>query len=589
MIKLVFLRNVLLVISLLAFTDSFSQKDSIQVNKILTKAYYFEDHNQPDSEIVYMKKAAALSKKIGFRRGISSSLAMLGVLYYDKGNFAKSIAYYYEGLRFDEKTGNEQGVMRNAGNLGIIYDGQGNHEKALWYFHKALKIAERLGMVQSASIQYSNIAITLSNQGKSKEALVYQLKALETDKLQGDETYITGDLINIGVSLNKLKRYDESLKYGFEALKMARQLEDPLLTADALNVLAEGYGDKGDFKLAENYFLECLEMGRKVNNPDLVRGYLEGISAFYEANGKHAQALKHYKEFIVLRDSVYSLNAAKESLRAELNYEFDRKKTATKFQYDKRVLKLNERNRLNMQLGIFLGVVLLLALVLLAFARRAFNTKKRLAEFLAAEDHRKEVLLQEVHHRINNNLQIISSLLSLQANAADDERLYEYLTQSQNRIQSLAVLHELMFDTNSPLEIDVKEYLSKILAFHRDVVETTNEGVTLETNIQPVQLPTKLAVPLALVMNELVTNAIKYAFKGRDKGKITVQFLPDGSAPDSWTMTVSDNGNGLPPEDEKRKDSLGLKLVSLMTRQIKGQMSVHSNGGAEFQLKFRLK
>ena len=240
-------------------------------------------------------------------------------------------------------------------------------------------------------------------------------------------------------------------------------------------------------------------------------------------------------------------------------------------------------------MGIFLGIVLLLLLVLLFFVRRAFSNKKRLADFLATEDQRKEILLQEVHHRINNNLQIISSLLILQANAAEDERLYEYLMQSQNRIQSLAVLHELMYDTGSPLEVDLQQYLDKILDFHRDVLATTRNGISIETHIQPLSLPTKLAVPLALIMNELVTNAIKYAFGDSAEGKISIGFAPEANDPYSWIMTVADNGIGMPPDSEKRKDSLGLKLVNLMTRQIKGQLTSENNGGAVFTMKFSLK
>jgi two-component system, sensor histidine kinase PdtaS len=583
--KMNLLNCLLLLLMGLSF-PSLAQKDSVQVKKIMKRAYYFEDHNQPDSEIVYMKKAYTLSSKIGYKRGISATLAMLGVLYYNKGNFPKSIAYYYKALRYDEKTGNQQGIMRNAGNMGIIYDQLKEYDKALRQFRKALRMAEKMKLEQSASIQYSNIAIVLSHQGKQEEALYYQKKTLDIDQRLGDETFITGDLINIGVSLNQLERYDESLEYGFEALEKSRKLDDQMLIANSLNLLAEDYGDQGNFKLGEKYFLECLEAGEKIGNPDLMRGYLDGISSFYEENGRYKESLKYYKDFIVMKDSILNLNAAKESIRAEMDYEYDKKKAFTKFQSDRKIYKLNARNTLNLQLGVFLGIVLLLALVLLVFMKRAFNTKKRLADFLAAEDHRKEILLQEVHHRINNNLQIISSLLFLQANAAQDEKLYEYLTQSQNRIQSLAVLHELMYDSNSPLEINVHEYLNKILDFHRDILQNTQEQVTIETQIVPLELPTKLAVPLALIMNELVTNSIKYAFEGRDAGRILITVEPESEGSAAWIMTVSDNGKGLPPESEKRKDSLGLKLVSLMTRQLKGELDTESNGGATFKLTF---
>jgi two-component system, sensor histidine kinase PdtaS len=570
-----------------SFTN-FAQRDSVEVKKILDKAYYFEDHFQLDSELVYMHRAHDLSKKIGFKRGISATYSVMGVLYFKKGDFSKSSYYYYKGLRYDEQIGDEAGAMRNAGNLGVLYDQQGDHDKALAYYKRALKTAKRLKIAQSESIYYSNISIVLSRRGNQEKALYYQKQALEADLRVGNEPFVVADLINIGVTLNKLKRYEESNGYALQALEKSRKLGDNMLIANSLNLLAENHGDDGNYSLGERYFLECIEVGKKVQNPDLMRGYLEGISEFYEKNGRPDKALKYYKEFIVMRDSVLNTNATAETVRAETNYLNDKKNAAVKFRHDRKVYRLNARNARNLQLGVFLGIFLLLALVLLVFAKRAFNTKKRLADFLAAEDKRKEVLLQEVHHRINNNLQIISSLLELQANAAADPRLNDYLTQSQNRIQSLAVLHELMYDSDSPLMVDVREYLDKILDFHRDVLRSAQEHVTIETQIQPVQLPTKLAVPVALIMNELVTNAIKYAFAGRSEGRIDVTFQPENATFSEWTLTITDNGNGLPPDSERRKDSLGLRLVSLMAKQLKGRLESGSNGGAFFRITFRM-
>ncbi len=218
---------------------------------------------------------------------------------------------------------------------------------------------------------------------------------------------------------------------------------------------------------------------------------------------------------------------------------------------------------------------------------RAFVNKKKHALFLAAENDRKELLLEEVHHRINNNLQIISSLLSLQANSANDERLFEYLQQSQNRIQALAALHELLYQDKNTLEINMNEYIDKVLAFHRDVAGTLNAKVELKTQVPIVNFPSATAIPLALVINELVTNSIKYAFTDKKEGEINITLLPLES--EKWKLTVADNGKGLPSEDQKRKNSLGLRLVNILTKQIGASIKTLSSPGAAYEIVFKLK
>jgi two-component sensor histidine kinase len=222
----------------------------------------------------------------------------------------------------------------------------------------------------------------------------------------------------------------------------------------------------------------------------------------------------------------------------------------------------------------------------LFFAKRAFDNKKRVADFMASENERKEMLLQEVHHRINNNLQIISSLLTLQANSVGDERLNNYLMQSQNRIQSLSVLHELLYQNDSSLQININEYLNKVLEFHKDVLSTMSNKVDIKLNIADVSFPTKIAVPLALIVNELVTNSIKYAFNDTNDGLINIFLLPIENEKNKWKLSVSDSGKGLPMDTNFRKDSLGLRLVAIMVKQIKGDLIKSNTPGATFEIFF---
>jgi two-component system, sensor histidine kinase PdtaS len=332
--------------------------------------------------------------------------------------------------------------------------------------------------------------------------------------------------------------------------------------------------------------LQAVKLANQTGDINLVAQFEIIVSEFYKTVKNDKQELAHYKTFVSLRDSMYNEENLRASAAAELNYTFDKKEAATKFQNDKIIYKLEADNKLHKQQRWFLLIAIALVLGLLYVAKRAYDNKKTIAEFMSTESDRKEVLLQEVHHRINNNLQIISSLLTLQANSAENTKLQEYLLQSQNRIQSLSVLHELLYQNNSPLQVNMHEYITKVLDYHKDILSTLPANINIDIEVTSTNFATKIAVPVALIINELVTNSIKYAFANTTVGTITITLLPVTNEPNQWQLYVSDTGKGLPQDNEVRKDSLGLRLVTIMAKQIKGTLTKSNTPGATFSIVF---
>ncbi len=576
----------LFLLSLFVFPIN-AQNDTVKVISWYDKSQVFEENSQSDSELVYLTKSLSLAEKLNFTRGISVSLGSLGTFYMHKGEYPKALTYYFRGLGIDEKNGNKKGILTKSGNIGIIYDNQGDFPKALEYYNKALSIARELNEKKYISIQFCNIAIVYSIQHKFDLALSNFEKALEMDCALNDKEGIARNLSNIGSVYEDSKRFMLSLEKHLQALKIAEEIDDKNIIVSCLTNIGWVNTDLKKYKVAEEYFVKALKISEEVDDLNLKSQMESILSDFYKESGNERLALQHYKTYISIRDSVYNEENTKKSVREEMNYDFEKKRAATKFEHDKVVYQLEADNTLQKQWRVFFITVIALAFIVLFFVKRAYDNKKRLTIVLEAEDQRKDVLLQEVHHRINNNLQIISSLLTLQANSAENEKLTEYLVQSQNRIQSLSALHELLYDTNSPLEINMEDYINKVLDFHRDVLQALPAKVMMESDIQPVKFPTKLAVPLALIVNELVTNSIKYAFVNKKEGliKVSLKENPEGN---SWQVTISDNGTGLPDESGKRKDSLGLKLVNIMTKQIGGVLTSKNENGAVFNVTFNL-
>lgn len=208
-------------------------------------------------------------------------------------------------------------------------------------------------------------------------------------------------------------------------------------------------------------------------------------------------------------------------------------------------------------------------------------TQKSLKESL----HEKEVLLREVHHRVKNNLQVISSLLSLQAKYCGSEEVKGIIADSQARIKSLALVHEKLYKTETLAHISSKEYLESLA---RDLVNFQAPRpirIRLETDIDDIPLEMDKCIPLGLITNELVMNSLKHAFP-EEEGIITVEFKCQG---DKCNLEISDNGKGLPEDfDIERLSSLGLQLVLGLVKQLDGQLSIESDDGTSFSIEFPL-
>ena len=198
----------------------------------------------------------------------------------------------------------------------------------------------------------------------------------------------------------------------------------------------------------------------------------------------------------------------------------------------------------------------------------------------------KDVLLKEIHHRVKNNLQIINSLLNLQASDLKDPLLVEILRASQNRIRSMALVHERLYSSGNLAGIDFGEYLSLVAGQLLRTYE--RPGVQCEVISDQVTLSVNSAIPCGLIANELITNALKHAFPSREEGQIEVSFRKHED--DLVELVVRDDGIGLPPSlNVHTAESMGLTLVTSLTQQLHGTLAVESSNGSCFHVRFRLR
>lgn len=195
----------------------------------------------------------------------------------------------------------------------------------------------------------------------------------------------------------------------------------------------------------------------------------------------------------------------------------------------------------------------------------------------------KETLLAEVHHRVKNNLAVISGLLEMQTFNAKDERIAKELKESQSRIQSIATVHEILYQSESFSDIALHSYIDELASFIAGTFGPHDKNIHFEKEIEPISLTVKQAVPCGLLLNELITNAYKHAFEGRSEGIITIKLFKKA---DTIHLQVSDNGVGLPEDFEASSSSLGMTLINTLVRQLGGSLTIVGSPSACFHITF---
>ena len=214
--------------------------------------------------------------------------------------------------------------------------------------------------------------------------------------------------------------------------------------------------------------------------------------------------------------------------------------------------------------------------------------RKRAEEQIKKSLAEKEVMLKEIHHRVKNNLQVISSLVSLQADSLTDERIRDELNDVRDRVRSMALIHEKLYQTSDLAQLNFADYAVSLLRSLWSSHGLLAEKVRLNLELAPVKLSVEAAVPCGLILNELAGNALKHAFPNGNDGEVTVGLEHDATT-GTACLRVRDNGVGLPEGlDWRQSRSLGLRLVQILTSQLRGTVETKVDSGTEFQVAFPL-
>lgn len=541
-----------------------------------------------DSCIYFLNLSLAIYKDQNNIIKQSNVLSDIAFGYYARGIYEIALKNHLSALDLRKQADDKILLGKSYNNIGLVYKARKDYANAIRYYHGSLDIKKELNDQQGLLNTTLNIGSLYQSMTKFDSALFFANEALAMAKKLGSMADITGAETNIGIALLGLDELDESEKY----FNMAEKEALSTGCKNCFHTIYHGLGNifmkRKDFKKALYYFMKSLEIAVAANKKEMVYNAYSNLYQCYYRMGKYQQAYQYRDS----SDQVASVMLNNENIR-QMNemtavYETaEKEKQIEKLSIDAR-LNISEAKQRSRERNIFIGAsVLLLALSALAFSAYRSNKKKKeeldeknklIGQSLAE----KEVLMKEIHHRVKNNLQIVSSLLSLQSYYIKDEQALDAVKDSRNRVQSMALIHQNLYQEDNLTGIDVQDYISKLCDSLFSSYNIRKDQVKLIKEIQPMMLDVDTVVPLGLIINELITNSLKYGFAGNKTGTIKVILKEESKV---LKLHVYDNGPGLPDNFELNNlSSFGYKMINSFMQKLSGTIRVYNDEGARAEV-----
>ncbi|WP_339794283.1 tetratricopeptide repeat protein [uncultured Imperialibacter sp.] len=555
------------------------------------------EHFSYDSAKKYVDASLAAYRESQDKEGVASANLQLSELYEEQDRSAEAIKVLFENLAYYESINDSLEAGKVLNRIANSQNYLGYHDDAILHYTRAMDIFESIGYQRGVAVVLSNMAIIYGEEGDSRKSIKNYLRTIAIYEGLDNEPNLPSAYNNIGNDYTELKMPDSALYYFNKSLALSKTRGDLRSMAFSYFHLNSLYNSIDMPEKGAYYGNKSLELAEKINNHQLRINLSHSLSESYEKLGDYKQALRYHKQYQQLEDSVYNIENSQVIHDMQAKYETEKKEkelVLKQADIDRQQVLLTQEARLRSVLIGGMIIVLLLAGLIyrgeraktkaydqLSIQNQEIETKNKLIESALAE---KESLLKEIHHRVKNNLQVISSILNMQSRSTASPEMLTAIQEGQSRVKAMALIHQKLYQTEKLSEIDFKEYAEELTDHLSSIFESsTGESIVKTVTSPDIKLDIDMAIPLGLILNELISNAYKYAFEGKTGGAISVELKRVGE--DQLQLEVADNGKGLPADFNLEKaKSLGLKLVNILTRQLNGQLTVQSTGGARFSI-----
>jgi two-component sensor histidine kinase len=494
--------------------------------------------------------------------------------------------------------------------LSTIYYGLRNYEKCIYYVSKQLPLTRQLNGSYTYGLRYW--VYSLIEQKQPKEALkVLQKISTEYPSLDTEHQVTLYELF--GDVYLALKKYPLAEKALLKSVQLY-EISDPAHTSyDSFSAayfpLADYYLFTRNFAKARPILAQLKKTIHKLP-PSYQSSFAFAESRVDSAQGNYLSALRKYQQFKHTNDSLMKADRVAKLNQLEISYGTRQKTSQINLLNAENKTHISEVKRATMERNITITGIILLA-VILALMIYSFKVKVRVNRLLSIQKgqiesrnhsltqlveekealiHEKEgllldkdMLLKEVHHRVKNNLQIVMSLLSTQLVYLENKEAVNAIEESQQRVQSIALIHQKLYRESTGSSIDLHSYLHDLVDDLDNSFNAIQRGIRFVLKVDEIHLDVDQAVPIGLILNEAITNAIKYAFDSNG-GKIYVSIH---QLADQLELIVKDNGKGLPADfNLTSSTTLGMEMMRGLGKQLRGMLQISNIDGVTLQLVF---
>lgn len=596
------------------------------------RALYPEYHPATSqARITYFQKAVVIYHELNNTEGEINALTDAGYMLVTTFQLQPAYDAFLKALQLGESI-NFPYLHYNTDALAMVTHFNGKFGEPLKYTFQTIKTAETTRDSIGWAYFYSRLgSLYQSEGGREEESLKWSLKSLNHFLKAGDAGLFP-NLYNVAGLLDELGRCNEVLDLLSTIYKKIppQHPQDRIFYNLALSV---GYRCSKQYKLAEGFVMEAdrilqqsvtmrrayqgalinsefgliyfkdgkFERSKKfleqyLSDPSGAR-FLENEIVAYQylitidsKLGNTSSALNRYKQYTQLLDSNFRVSKIRQAEELQVMYETEEKQNQITLLNQEAELKQTNLNQATLIKNVTIGgiiAVLIIATLLYRQTRlrkksnNVITHKNEQLQHLLTE---KEWLVKEIHHRVKNNLQIVMSLLNSQSAYIDNEHALTAIHDSQHRVHAMSLIHQKLYGSANLSSIDMSIYVRELVSYLRDSFDT-GQRIRFELNVEPLELDVSQAVPVGLILNEAITNSIKYAFPDDMEGVITISLSNTGLH--NYLLTISDNGIGMPVHvKDKKPGSLGMSLMAGLSEDLDGNFSIENNRGTMIKISF---
>ncbi len=552
-------------------------------------ASIFRLKHQNYKALEYHQKSLELKQKYASKESISNTLNSIGYTHHMNGDVDEALNYYFKAISILNDSICE---YQNSPRINIckLYLDLGDLEKAKEELTKTYNFIDvtndTIALIDLNNLK-GNYFLAKENLDSAsfyyQKNLTYHLKHKNTSKLANSYNNIA----IVSYYKNKLNKSYSNFK---EAYRLRKKLKDTNAILESIYNLADFQLELHNNDSALFYINEGLLLSKKIKSNIDIRDFYHMLGTVYEKQHEDKLALLNYKKYIEFHEKVtHKKNITRiKELEAEYNFN-QQKKEINKVKNSNTFLASANKKIKNLNIILSLFILLLIASIVIIL-KTLFENKK-LAENLkqtTISKAEKETLIKEIHHRVKNNLQIIISLLRLQASTIDDKKTVEHFTECEQRIAAMALVHERLYKSSNFSEIDLPIYIdeltSNLISSFSSIA--TRRNITIE--IKRLNLDT--IIPISLIINECITNSFKHGYTSQQYDfEITCQFYKKSK--ETAVLYIGDNGIGFPEGFtlENPNSSLGVELIDSLVDQINGEIRIiNGKKGAYYEIIFPL-